>query len=103
MRGGIIYVKGNVGPFAGVHMRGGTIVVKGNVGIRIGAEMIGGTIVVLGKLEEILPSFSYKESVPEVKVEDRIIEGPFLRFVGDLVEDGKGNLFLLSEKNRHLL
>lgn len=103
MMGGLIHVKGNIGSFAGVHMKEGTIIVEGNAGMRIGAEMTGGTIIVLGKLEKILLGFSYKGIVDNVKVNEEVLKGPFLRFVGDLVEDGKGNLFLLSERNKHLL
>lgn len=103
MMGGLIHVKGSIGTFAGVHMNGGTIIVEGDAGIRIGAEMTRGTIIVLGKLEEILPGFSYEGTVDEVKTDENTLKGPFLKFVGDLVEDGKGNLFLLSEKNKHLI
>ena len=103
MIGGLTHVKGNVGSFAGVHMRGGTIVVEGNAGTRIGAEMTGGNIIVFGKIEEILPGFAYKDTVDSVKIDGEEIKGPFLRFVGDLAEDGNGNLFLLSEKNQHLI
>lgn len=103
MMGGLIYVKGNVGALAGVHMKGGTIIVGGDAGIRIGAEMTGGTIIVLGKLEKVLPGFSYQGVADKIKINEKVPKGPFLRFVGDLVEDGKGNLFLLSEKNKHLL
>ncbi len=103
MMGGLIHVKGNISSFAGVHMKKGTIIIDGNAEMRIGAEMTGGTIIVLGKLEEILPGFSYKGIVEDVKGDEEVLKGPFLRFVGDLVEDGKGNLFLLSERNNHLL
>jgi len=103
MMGGLIHVKGNISSFAGVHMKGGTIIVEGDAGMRIGAEMTGGNIIVLGRLEKILPGFSYKGIVDNVKVNEEVMKGPFLRFVGDLVEDGKGNLFLLSERNKHLL
>lgn len=103
MMGGLIHVKGNIGTFAGVHMNGGTIIVEGDAGIRIGAEMTGGTIVVYGKLEEILPGFSYAGTVDEVKIDETVLKGPFLKFVGDMVEDGKGNIFLSSERNKHLL
>jgi len=103
MIGGLIHVKGNISSFAGVHMKKGTIIVDGDAGMRIGAEMIGGTIIVLGKLEKILPGFSYKGIVDNAKASEEVLKGPFMRFVGDLVEDGKGNLFLLSERNKHLL
>lgn len=103
MMGGLIYVKGNVNSFAGVHMKDGTIIINGNAGMRIGAEMTGGTIIVLGKLEKILPGFSYQGTVDDAKVNEEVLKGPFLKFVGDLVEDGKGNLLSLSEKNKDLL
>lgn len=103
MMGGLIRVKGNIGPFAGVHMKGGTIIVEGDAKARIGAEMTGGVIIVLGKLEEILPGFTYKETVDSVEVNGEEIKGPFLKFVGDLTENGEGSLFLFSDKNQHLL
>ncbi|MEM1538954.1 MAG: formylmethanofuran dehydrogenase subunit C [Candidatus Bathyarchaeia archaeon] len=103
MMGGLIRVKGNIGPFAGIHMRGGIILIEGDAEARIGAEMTGGVIIVLGKLEEMLPGFSYKETVDSVDVEGEKINGPFLKFVGDLAEDGEGSLLLFSEKNKHLL
>lgn len=103
MRGGLIIIKGNVGAFTGVHMQSGTIVIEGNPGPRLGAQMSGGIIIVLGKAEELLPSFSYKETVPEVKVEEKVFKGPFLAYVGDLAEGGGGQLFLHREKNAHLV
>lgn len=103
MMGGLIHVKGNIGTLAGVHMNGGTIIVEGDAGIRIGAEMTGGTIIVLGKLEEIFPGFSYEGTVDELKIGENVLKGSFLKFVGDLVEEGKGNIFLSSERNKHLL
>lgn len=102
MEGGMIIIKGSVGPFAGVHMKGGVIIVEGDACLRLGAQMTGGTIVVMGKLERILPGFSFEGTVPDVKIEELTLKGPFLKFVGDLAEDGKGNIFLLEEKNQHL-
>ncbi|MEM0313471.1 MAG: formylmethanofuran dehydrogenase subunit C [Candidatus Bathyarchaeia archaeon] len=104
MMGGLIHVKGNVGQFAGVHMRGGTILVEGNAGARAGAQMVDGKIIILGKLEELLPGFVYKETVDNIKLDDATeVKGPFLRFEGDLAEDGKGSLYLHSNKNQHLM
>lgn len=101
MRGGIITVKGNSGAFTGTHMQSGTIIIEGTPGPRLGAQMEGGTIVALGNVEELLPGFAYKETVPEVKVEKHLLKGPFLRFSGDLSEKGKGQLLLHIEKNTH--
>lgn len=104
MMGGLIHVKGNVGQFAGVHMRGGTIFIEGNAGARAGAQMTDGKIIVLGGLEELLPGFVYKETVDILKLDDSTeVKGPFLRFEGDLAEDGKGSLYLYSDKNQHLM
>lgn len=103
MIGGFIHIKGNIGSFAGVHMKGGTILVEGDAGARIGAEMTGGNIIVFGKIEEKLPGFTYKETVDSVKIGNENIKGPFRRFIGDHVENGEGNLFLLSNKNKHIL
>ncbi len=103
MRGGTIHVKGNIASFAGVHMKDGTIIINGNAGMRIGAEMTGGTIIVLGKLETILLGFSYQGTVDDVKTNEEVLKGPFLKFVGDLVENGKGTLLSQSEKNQDLL
>lgn len=103
MMGGFIRVKGNIGPFAGIHMKSGIIIIEGNADARIGAEMTGGTIIVFGRVEEILPGFYYKETVESVNVNGESIKGPFLKFVGDLAENGEGNLFLASDKNQHLL
>jgi len=101
MRGGLITIKGRSGAFTGTHMQDGTIIIEGNPGPRLGAQMEGGTIVTFGKVEELLPGFAYREPVPEVKVGERLLKGPFLRFSGDLSEKGKGQLLLHIEKNSH--
>lgn len=48
MRGGRVYVAGNVGCGMAAHMRRGFIVVKGDVGENAAAKMRGGSIVILG-------------------------------------------------------
>ena len=102
MRGGLIIVKGNSGAFTGTHMQGGTIIIEGTPGPRLGAQMVGGTIIALGKVEELLPGFVYEEKVPELKVEEHMLKGSFLKFNGDLSEKGKGQLLLHVQKNSHL-
>ncbi len=102
MKGGTIRVEGGAGEFAGVHMRDGTIVIKGDCGGRPGAEMLDGRIVISGHLPSVLPTFSIDAVRPDVKVDEERIAGPFYRFVGDAVDDGKGKLFVSKDKNPHL-
>ena len=85
--GGTITVKGDVGDFPGIANRGGTIVIGGDAHLP-GAEMASGTITVRGRAR-VLPSYQYVETVE--------IEGLRLKkFLGDLVEEGKGELYAAS-------
>ncbi|MFX0067617.1 MAG: formylmethanofuran dehydrogenase subunit C [Promethearchaeota archaeon] len=102
MRGGKITVKGNAGSFACAHLSGGTVMIHGDINGFLGAEMKKGIIVTFSKLEELLPGFKFNEEVPILRLDEEEIEGPFLRFVGDLAESGKGELYVLKEKNQHL-
>ncbi len=107
MRGGDIVIKGNAGAFLGEHLCGGSIEVMGDVGdfpgcanqggvIRIGgyaylpgAEMVKGSIMV--KSARVLPSFVY-EGLAE-------IEGStYKKYIGDLVENGKGELYIACDQ-----
>ncbi|MFX0096394.1 MAG: formylmethanofuran dehydrogenase subunit C [Candidatus Hodarchaeota archaeon] len=103
MRGGRITVKGNAGSFAGAHLSGGTVMIHGDINGFLGAEMKKGTIAAFSKLEGLLPGFKFNEEVPILKLDEEEIEGPFLKFVGDLAESGKGELYVLKEKNLHLV
>jgi formylmethanofuran dehydrogenase subunit C len=102
MRKGLIKVHGNAGQFVGVHMRNGTILIKGNSEGRAGATMKKGKIVLEGHVESILPTFTIDSIKPKVKIDGETIEGPFYRFVGDLLEGGKGKLYVSKNKNPHL-
>jgi len=87
MCGGTITVAGNVGDFAGSSNRGGTIEIGGDAYLP-GAEMVSGSIVVKGKAQ-VLPSYQSEGVVG--------LEGMTLKkFSGDLVENGKGNLYAAS-------
>ncbi len=104
MRGGEIEIGGNAGAYLGEHMCGGTIRVSGNAGdfpgavnqggiIIIGgstylpgAEMTKGAITVKGKAT-VLPSYQKMEAVDIDGIE-------YQKYVGDLVESGKGELFV---------
>ncbi|MFX1486774.1 MAG: formylmethanofuran dehydrogenase subunit C [Promethearchaeota archaeon] len=104
MMGGRIIVKGGAGLFAAAHLRGGTVLIHGNIGRFLGAEMKKGTVVALGNLESLLPGFKFNEETPLLKLDDEEeLKGPFLRFMGDLAENGKGELYLLKEKNKHII
>lgn len=87
---GRITVGGDIGEFAGAGMKAGVIITSGNAGLRVGAGMIGGLIVVKGKIEEILPSFMEKDRVEDAGG----LHGPFIEYVGDLAEGGKGRLYV---------
>jgi formylmethanofuran dehydrogenase subunit C len=96
MANGKIVVKGSVGQLAGIHMKGGVIVVRGDAAPLVGGEMTKGKIIVLGKTE-IMPSFKKEGQVPNVKVGEEgaeVINGPFTKFIGDLADDGKGEVYV---------
>ena len=102
MAAGKIVVKGSVGPFAGYRMSGGELVIHGDAQERAGGEMSKGKIVILGKLSELLPTFKFEEEVPEVELNGEKIKGPFLRFSGDLAEEGSGSIYVAKDKNTHI-
>jgi formylmethanofuran dehydrogenase subunit C len=109
MRGGEIDIEGNAGAYLGEHMCGGAIRVKGDAGdfpgaanqggtIFIGggaylpgAEMTKGSITVRGRAE-VLPGYQRMEVVQIGGVEHQ-------RYVGDLVENGKGDLFVALQQS----
>lgn len=104
MKKGIITIKGKVGSFAGIHMQGGLIILHNLVAERVGAEMKKGKIIIHGKVEELLPSFKFDgEAASAVIDEEKEIEGPFLKFIGDIAEKGKGEIYLNKEANSHLI
>ncbi len=83
--GGSIRVQGNAGDFPGAANQGGTIFIGGGTYLP-GAEMTKGTITVKGKAR-LLPGFQKMEVV--------VIEGEdYQKYAGDLVENGKGDLFI---------
>jgi formylmethanofuran dehydrogenase subunit C len=102
MRGGFINIEGNAKDFLGVHMKDGVIVVHGDCGDRVGAEMLEGKIIICGNIQSILPTFSIDSIRPSVKAKDKKIEGPFYRFIGDIVDNGKGKVYVKKHRNQHL-
>ena len=104
MKKGTITIKGKVGSFAGIHMQGGLIILHNLVAERVGAEMKNGKIIIHGKVEELLPSFKFDGEVASAVInEEKEIEGPFLKFIGDIAEKGKGEIYLNKEANNHLI
>jgi formylmethanofuran dehydrogenase subunit C len=103
MRKGLIKIYGNAGQFLGLRMRDGTIYVEKDSLGRVGACMKGGKIVIGGFLESVLPTFTIDSIKEKVKIEEgETVAGPFYLFLGDLVENGEGKLYVLKEKNPHL-
>lgn len=107
MRRGLIAVAGSVADFAGVDMIAGTLCVLGPVGIRTGAGMKRGTVV-LGSAENptLLPTFrwacTYRPQFLDIylrtlrrwgfPLENRLLQGNYARWCGDLVALGKGEI-----------
>lgn len=85
MCGGEITVGGDAGDFPGVSNRGGTITIGGDTYLP-GAEMVKGKITIYGNAK-LLASYQQLETVD-------LEEQPFAKFVGDLVESGKGEIYL---------
>ncbi|WXG43284.1 MAG: formylmethanofuran dehydrogenase subunit C [Promethearchaeati archaeon SRVP18_Atabeyarchaeia-1] len=97
MSNGTIVVKGSVGAMAGIHLKGGVIVVHKDAAPRAGGEMTKGKIIILGRIAEVLPSFKSEGKVPSTRTSEEDgeeISGPFNKFVGDLADGGKGELYL---------
>ena len=103
MRKGVIKIYGSAGQFAGFRMHDGMIYVQGNCDGRAGAGMVNGKIVVGGCLESVLPSFTIDGIRPKVKIEEsEVAEGPLYVFLGDIVENGNGKLYVFRKRNPHL-
>ncbi len=107
MRGGEIEVKGSVGAYLGEHLCGGSIRIGGNAGDFAGAANQGGTIYIGG--DAYLPGAEMSKGTITVegralllpsfqKMENVQINGiAFQKYAGDLVENGKGEIFVRNE------
>jgi formylmethanofuran dehydrogenase subunit C len=102
LKNGTIRVLGKSGQFAGFRMCGGTLYIRDSCERGVGACMINGIIVVEGCLESLLPTFTIDSVKQKVKVEEESLQGPFLVFLGDRAENGKGKLYVSREKNPEL-
>jgi formylmethanofuran dehydrogenase subunit C len=85
MCGGSIKVGGDAGDFPGSVNQGGTMIIGGSTYLP-GAEMTKGSITIKGMVE-MLPSYQKIELV-------RIEGADFQKYVGDLVENGKGEIYV---------
>lgn len=117
MRRGLIFVAGSTGDFCGVSMIAGTVVLGAVPGARSGAGMKRGTILVIPPepIEEnlaLLPTFRlacryrpvfvrllvrYLEDLG-VRLPPEAGEGEYLRYSGDLVERGLGEILVWSRR-----
>jgi formylmethanofuran dehydrogenase subunit C len=103
LTGGEIYVKGNCDILAGIHMTKGFIQIDGDVTRWPGGQMQGGNIVINGKLGRLLEGFIDPEIVTNPEVFGKQITGKYIKYIGDIARNGKGNLYLDADKNRNFL
>lgn len=109
MRRGLIAIGGNAGDLIGFNMLAGTILVFGESGIRHGAGMHRGTIGLFGPSDrDALPSFraGCKLKPPSLnllfkeldrlgfKTDDRFRSCNYQIFHGDMIEGGRGEIFV---------
>jgi formylmethanofuran dehydrogenase subunit C len=109
MQKGTIAIGGAAGDMLGFNMTDGTILVLGDAGIRPGAGMRGGTIALLGPTPSpILSSFRFDRQgtlqtvltalrelrEKGLRFDDSAIPGEADVYVGDLVADGNGEIYL---------
>ncbi len=102
MSGGLIKISGRTGSFAGKDMREGIIWVEGDNAGRVGAGMKKGKIVIRGHVGSVLPTFTLEGVKSKVSIGAEKIDGPFYLFIGDVVEKGKGQLFISKAQNAYL-
>ena len=109
MKEGLIAVGGQAGDVIGFNMTGGTVLIFGSAGIRPGAGMHGGTIALLGTTPlRMLPSFRFdRRAAPSnlemllkglhkkgMEVPDSALLDEASVYIGDLVADGAGEIYL---------
>lgn len=109
MRRGLIAIGGDIGDLVGFSMLAGSILIFGRCGIRPGAGMRRGTIAFLGpETPQLLPTFRracrYQPGVLQLlagkllshgfPVTRETLNSPVDLYNGDLLEFGKGEIFL---------
>ena len=103
MKRGTIIVNGNAGNLVGSDMLGGSIIVRGNCGLYPGAGMSGGRVVISGRVGAILPSFYVDSIVSSFSIRGIKFEKSFMVFIGDVLAEGRGLLYISYNDNRELL
>jgi len=103
LTGGKIHVKGNCDILPGIHMNKGLIWIDGNVTRWPGGQMKNGDILIKGTLSRFLEGFIQEEIVTNPTIAGKSFTGKYIKFTGDVAINGKGNLWLALDKNRHLI
>ncbi len=92
MRKGFIAVKGDVAEMAATRMRGGSIMVCGELGPRACVEASKGMVFALGKINSLLPTFKYSGT------SEREFTGYYVRYLKARRPDFIRSEILHSEK-----
>jgi formylmethanofuran dehydrogenase subunit C len=92
MRKGFLAVKGNVGPQSAIRMMGGTIIVVGDMAERVGVQATKGMIFCLGKMDSLFPTYKFSGS------SDREFITYYLRYLKDRRPDFLDENIDYSEK-----
>ena len=92
MRKGFIAVKGDVGPQSAIRMMGGTIIVVGDMAERVGVQATKGMIFCLGKLDSLFPTYKFSGS------SEREFVNYYLRYLNDRRPDFLSESVDTSEK-----
>ena len=92
MRKGFIAVKGNVGPQSAIRMMGGTIIVVGDMAERVGAQATKGMILCLGKMDSLFPTYKFSGN------SEREFINYYLRYLKDRRSDFVSEDIDVSEK-----
>jgi len=110
IRRGLIVVEKSVGDFCGVNALAGTVIIGGRLGLRPGAGMKRASIVACGPAPELLPTFRWSGLVAPQYLRmigchlktigvdglGQILLSRFVRYCGDMVALGKGEILLLA-------
>jgi formylmethanofuran dehydrogenase subunit C len=111
MRRGLVAIGGRAGDFAGAEMIAGTIVIFGGSGICPGAGLKRGTVILYGPCEgDLLETFAMncRFRSPyfaillkylagfDMPVKDEFLHGEYLRYSGDEIYFGKGEIAVFS-------
>jgi formylmethanofuran dehydrogenase subunit C len=92
LRKGFIAVKGNVGTQAAIRMMGGTIIVVGDIAERVGVQATKGMIFCLGKIDSLFPTYKFSGS------SEREFVNYYLRYLKDRRPDFLSENIDVSEK-----